>query len=195
MKNNSTPLRVGEQSFCFLPQLKSLFTRRQVTVLTLALRVYSYSTPTSRHLLLLLRFSQRNTETWTNFRCNESENRHGSRKLQSAKNWRISSDLIFYLRTKTDCLKKKNRYNTLNESSSRLREHNEQARKNKRKEEELLRIISSDWPLRKLRLENTRTCVMSHGLAWKWGLYLAWKRDKFVIENGRNALSIFIIPT
>lgn len=60
-----------------------------------------------KHLLLLLRFSQRNTETWTNFRYNESENRHGSRKLQSWKNWRISSDLIFYLRTKTDGLKKK----------------------------------------------------------------------------------------
>ena len=117
---------------------------------------------------VILRFSQRNTETWTNFRYNESENRHGSRKLQSSKNWRISSDLIFYLRTKTDGLKK-NRYNTLNESSSRLREHNEQARKNKRKEKELLRIISSDWPLRKLREENTRTNVMSHGLALKWG--------------------------
>ena len=85
--------------------------------------------------------------------------------FRSWKNWRIPSDLIFYLRTKTDGLKKKNRYNTLNESSSRLREHNEQARKNKRKEKELLRIISSDWPLRKLRQENTRTNVMSHGLA------------------------------
>ena len=41
------------------------------------------------------------------------------------------------------------------------------ARKNKRKEKELLRIISSDWPLRKLRQENTRTNVMSHGLALK----------------------------
>ena len=111
------------------------------------------------------------TKHWNvnKFRYNESENRHGSRKLQSWKNWRISSDLIFYLRTKTDGLKKKNRYNTLNESSSRLREHNEQARKNKRKEKELLRIISSDWPLRKLRQENTRTNVMSHGLALKWG--------------------------